>query len=301
MARRSKRNRPVWPTIIALLLLGALSIGAGYLGGRYLLRGFAPEVTDPPEPESGESVPEADDPPGEQEPAALEPEGSPDPEESSEEAEEQEPAVEAGDEEDEEHEEAASYAVTGRAMQFFRVQAGAFSVEENAVLLAEDLREMGHAAVVFAADEAYRVVVDLVYREDDARELADALNEDGMEALAIPWELSALDVALPVGESNGRVLVELTRALEDLLQAHGGAEIDSGRSRNEEIRVRADEVGGRLAQLDADFVPEAYRRFIIDRLESHLHLARNDPGSVACHESYIRLAWAFRAARASLD
>ncbi|MFO7941050.1 MAG: SPOR domain-containing protein [Bacillota bacterium] len=301
MSRQSKRSRSIWPVVLILLLLAALSVGAGYLGGRYLLRGFggygteeAPaedEVEEDPaaEPEAGEEA--ADEP--EDEDASEETESEDDPDE------EPEAGEEAADEESDE--DLSDYILRGSPLEFYRIQAGAFENEENARALIEQIVELDLTGVTVADGDVVRVVVDLTHDEQSAREIETLLTEAGLEALVTSWNLPGFEVALPVGEEAGARVNELTERIETLLEAHSGAPPDSGRSRAEEIRTSAEMVSRQLMVLDADLVPQAYRSLIIDHLESHLSLARDRPESSECRESFIRLAWAFRAARENLE
>ena len=297
MSRRSPKQKSLWPVIMALILLGAVSIGAGYLGGRYLLRGFAGDGVFSP------STP-SEDPAGEplEDPDPDEPEGTPEEEPpEAEEADEETAEEEPDDEESSETEPVAEHTLTGRGLQLYRVQVGAFTVEENAATLLEEMGDMGRGGVVMFDGENFRVVSDLMYREEDARAFEEELEAAGFETLVSSWDLPPLDVTLAVGEINGPVLDDLTRLLEDLLVAHAGTTPASGRSRTEEIRTVAEQASYKIGELDADWVPPAYREFIINHLESHLTLARNRPESRECHQSYLRLAWAFRTLRNVLD
>ena len=299
MKRRPEKSKSILPMVVILIFLGALSIGAGYLGGQYLLRGFGSDRGDPAPVE---------DPGPEEEPSEspVEPDIPEAPDETDEAEEDDEPADDTDDaeedpDEDEEEVPPADYRLTGSRLELYRVQAGVFTLEENARSLLDELRDLGVGGVVIRDGEDYRVVVDLAYHEADARELEDDLLERDYEILVTSWEMPAFEAVLSVGEVDGFLLQQFTEDLEKLLAVHGGVTPDSGRSTAEEIRVLAEAVAARLGEVDADLVPPAYRAFIIDHLESHLALARNEPGSGRCHESYLRLAWAFRAAREGLD
>ncbi len=298
MSRQSKRSRSIWPVVLILLLLAAVSVGAGYLGGRYLLRGFGGYGTEETPSEDEVEEDPAEEPEAGEE-AAEEPEG----EDASEETESEEDPEERGEAADEEEsdEDLSDYIVQGSPLEFYRIQAGAFENEENARALIEQIVELDLTGVTVADGDVVRVVVDLTHDEQSAREIETLLTEAGLEALVTSWNLPGFEVALPVGEEAGARVNELTERIETLLEAHSGAPPDSGRSRAEEIRTSAEMVSRQLMVLDADLVPQAYRSLIIDHLESHLSLARDRPESSECRESFIRLAWAFRAARDNLE
>ncbi|MCL6451477.1 MAG: SPOR domain-containing protein [Acetobacteraceae bacterium] len=82
----------------------------------------------------------------------------------------------------------------------FRVQAGAFSVRENAWALAESLERRGFAAVV-VEPAPYRVVVGLFSDGRAADRLAAALSAAGQEVYQAAWVLNAAPVKV-VGPSG---------------------------------------------------------------------------------------------------
>ncbi len=205
------------------------------------------------------------------------------------------------EEDEEDGEDLADYPLRGNSLQFYRVQAGAFGNEENAELLIEQLGELGLTGVTIADGDVVRVIVDLTYEEKRAREIETILVESDLDALVTTWDLPEFEAIIAVGEEAGAQFDELTERIEVLLEAHAGAPSDSGRTRAEEIRTSAEMVSRQLMGLNADLIPQAYRSLIIDHLEAHLTLARDRPESAECRESFIRFAWAFRAARENLD
>ena len=264
--------------VVAFIVLGALSLGAGYMGGRYLLRGVAgdsPTVTAPPQQvdeENGEVTP-PDGTPGDTD------NGSEDDETS-----ETDPPSENGSPGME------SMTLSGGAITLYRVQAGVFGVEDYAELMRDELREEGIPAIILpTSDGRHRVLVDVLGTESAARQLMNQLEERGYESIFSTWSLPGLERRIEASPDDHEALQQLFDLLADVIRIQSEME-PWGDVSQAVLRGRIDEFGALRENLRGN-LPASVERFLDIHADVHLMELRTALPREA-RESFMNFTWA---------
>jgi len=262
--RRSRGNTlaSIGPLIMVFILLGGLSLAAGYFGGQYLLRGLTGPAretdTDPP------ADPEPDDPPapitGQDEPVKL-----------------------------------------GTVpLRLFRVQVGAFGIRENAEALASRMRDEGYpAAILSLEDDMHRVIVAVTGSESEGRRAVDALEAAGHEdPFVATWAIPAFEREIEVSPLAGELLGSLMDKLPALLMTEADLPALPGETRElPEVLSRAGDLQDLCDQLEAvsDEVPEDLMVLVEVYLIPHLEALTDDIASRSARQTYFDLLQAVAA------
>lgn len=261
------RNASILPWVVTFIVLGVLSVFAGYFGGRHLLYELLIK-------------------PSEGEDAGIDGASEPDPD----------PVQSANREAPFE----AAVPWQGAPLSFYRVQAGAFSVEENAKNLQATLRDEGHPAVISpTADHHYRVVIGFVRTEAAAKEQVASIESEGFECIFVPWELPGFQRDVMTDPSTGEKVQRLTHALEDLMLVQSEMARDVGGETQSVLDDLAAEIF-ELSDATVDVLPAPYQAFIQDVLTPHLNLLEKAV-TPASRESYFELVFALGKVREGLD
>lgn len=265
MARqRSRENRlaSIGPLIVVFILLGGLSLAAGYFGGQYLLRGLTGPVGDT-----------TGDPPAD--PAPDDPA----------------PPTAVQDE-----------AVTLRMapLSLFRVQVGAFGFRENAEALASRMRDEGYpAAVLSPEDDLHRVIVGVTASESEGRRAVDALKAaDHEDPFTATWVIPAFERDIEVSPLAGELLGSLMDKLPALLMKEAELPVLPGETRElPEILSRASDLRDLCEQLDAvsDEVPGDLMALVEAYLLPHLDALTDDVACRYARQTYFDLLQAVAA------
>lgn len=263
MVRRSSRDNrlaSIGPLIVVFILLGGLSLAAGYFGGQYLLRGLSE-----PARESSEDPPDPPDP------------SDPSPEDPT-------SPTAAGDE---------PVTLSTAPLRLFRVQVGAFGIRENAEAFAAEMRDEGYpAAVMSLEDEMHRVIVAVTGSESEGRRAVDVLDAAGHEALAAAWAIPGFEREVEVSPLAGELLESLMDKLPAVLMMEADLPVlPSEKVELPELLSRAGDLRDLCDQLDAvrDEVPEDLMVLVEVYLIPHLEALAEDISSRSARQSYFDL------------
>lgn len=189
--------------------------------------------------------------------------------------------------------------LTGQTMEFYRVQVGAFSDQENALAKQQALQEQGipAAALPVEGEGLTRVVVGVTDSREAGEELAAHLESEGLKVAVMQWEVPSLSVQVEVRPEISPQIQSLLSTSETLLQSKS--------AQLPQLRPVGEEAAGNLNQLTgvieedwqgtseyAQELPGELVEYAEEFLLPYVKEVNEDPSSQRTQQAYFRLIWA---------